>query len=64
MKTNIFDRRNQVIGWTVETTTQIQVFDRTGRMLGFYVKQSDTTHTTHGFFGRGNQTTRLLACSS
>jgi len=60
MKTNIYDRTNSVIGWTIETSNQIQVFDRTGRMLGFYVKQSDTTHGTHGFFGRGNQVMRLL----
>jgi hypothetical protein len=57
MKTNIFDRTNSVVGWTLETSTQIQIFDRTGRMLGFYVKTSDTTH---GFFGRGNQLLRLL----
>jgi hypothetical protein len=61
MKTNIFDRSNRVIGWTIELPTQIQIFDRTGRMLGFYFKANDTTHTTHGFFGRGNQLLRLLA---
>ncbi len=60
MKTNIFDRANRVIGWTMELPTQIQIFDRTGRMLGYYVKSSDTTHTTHGYFGRGNQVMRLL----
>ena len=32
----------------------------TGRFLGYYVKSSDTTHTTHSFFGRGNQVMRLL----
>jgi hypothetical protein len=60
MKTNIFDRTNTVIGWTLETSTQIQIFDRTGRMLGYYVKNADTTHTTHGFLGRGNQLLRLV----
>ncbi|MSU61262.1 MAG: hypothetical protein EXS31_02515 [Pedosphaera sp.] len=60
MKTNIFDRTNSVVGWTIENSTQIQIFDRTGRMLGFYLKGSDATHTTHGFFGRGNQVMRLL----
>jgi hypothetical protein len=60
MRTNIFDRANRLIGWTVEDSTQIRVFDRTGRMLGYYLKSSDTTHTTHGFFGRGNQAVRLL----
>jgi hypothetical protein len=60
MKTNIFDRSNQVIGWTIDLPTQTQVFDRTGRLLGYYLKSSDTTHTTHGFFGRGNQLFRLL----
>lgn len=29
-------------------------------MLGYCVKQSGTAHTTHGFFGRGNQLLRLL----
>jgi purine nucleoside permease len=60
MKTNIFDRSNRLIGWTLETTTQIQVFDRSGRMLGFYVKQTEKTHTTHGYFGSGNQLLRML----
>ena len=60
MKTNILDQSNSVVGWTLETATQIQIFDRTGRLLGFYVKQTDTTHTTHGYFGRGNQLMRLL----
>lgn len=60
MKTNLFDQSNRLIGWTLETATQIQIFDQTGRMLGFYVKQANTTHTTHGFFGRGNQLLRLL----
>jgi hypothetical protein len=60
MKTNIYDRSNRLIGWTLETSTQIQIFDRAGRMLGYYVKTSDTTHTLHGFFGRGNQVLRLL----
>ncbi len=62
MKTNIFDRNNRLIGYTLETIHQIQVFDRTGRMLGFYLKSNNTSHTTHGFFGRGNQVVRLLAC--
>ena len=61
MKTNIFDRINRVIGWTVEDSNQIRLYDRTGRFLGYYLKSSDTTHTTHGFFGRGNQVIRLLA---
>lgn len=61
MKTNIFDRQNRVIGWTVEDANQVRVFDRNGRLLGFYVKQSDTTHTTCGFFGKGNQVLRLLS---
>ncbi len=30
------DRTNQVIGWTLETVTQIQIFDRNGRLLGHY----------------------------
>ena len=54
------DRTNSVIGWTLKNSTQIQIFDRTGRMLGYYFKAADTTHTTHGFFGRGNQVMRLL----
>ena len=49
-----------LIGWTVEDSNPIRVFDRTGRMLGFYFKSNDTTHGTHGFFGFGNQVLRLL----
>lgn len=60
MRTNIFDKSNRLIGWTIETIHQIQVFDRNGWMLGFYIKHADTTHTTHDFFGRGNQVVRLL----
>jgi hypothetical protein len=57
---NFYDRNNTVVGWTLETSTQIQILDRTERMLGFYVKTSDTTHTTQGFFGHGNQLLRLI----
>lgn len=53
MRTNILDRGNRLIGWTVEDSTQIRVFDRTGRRVGYDLKSSDTTHTTHRFFGRG-----------
>jgi len=61
MKTNIFDRSNRVIDWTVEDSNRIQIFDRTGRMLGSYVKQSDTTHNSSAsYVGRGNQLLRLL----
>ncbi len=61
MKTNIFDRSNRVIGWTLEDANQIRIFDRTGRMLGFYIKQSDITHNAAaGFVGRGNQLLRLF----
>ncbi|MHC1765877.1 MAG: hypothetical protein AB9869_16525 [Verrucomicrobiia bacterium] len=60
MKTNIYDGRNAVVGWTIEDAHTIRIYDRTGRFLGYYVKSSDITHTTHGFFGRGNQVLRLL----
>ncbi len=60
MRENIYDEHNNLIGWTIELPTLIQIFDRTGRMLGYYVKLSDKTLTTHGFFGRGNQLLRLL----
>ena len=60
MRTNLFDQSNRLIGWTIDLPTQVQIFNRNGRMLGFYLKHSDTTHTTHGFFGRGNQLVRLL----
>jgi hypothetical protein len=60
MKTLIYDRRNSVVGWTIEDAHTIRIYDRTGRPLGCYQKQSDTTHTNHGFFGRGNQVLRLL----
>jgi len=61
VKTNIFDRTNQVIGWTIEDSFQIRIFDKTGTFLGYYWKQSDTTHTRVQFFGRGNQVMRLLS---
>jgi hypothetical protein len=62
MRTNIFDRRNQVIGYTVEDVNQIRLFDQTSRLIGYYNKQSDQTHTrTNQYFGRGNQLLRLLS---
>jgi hypothetical protein len=61
VKANIFDRTNRVIGWTVEDSHRVAVYDATGRMLGFYVKSSDTTHDAASrFVGRGNQVLRLL----
>lgn len=44
----------------LETSTQLQIFDRTGRRLGFYMKQTDATHTIHSLLGRGNQLVRLM----
>jgi hypothetical protein len=35
MKTNMCDRTNSMIGWTVELPGRIQVFDRIGRMLDY-----------------------------
>jgi len=60
MKTNIYDRRNAVVGWTIEDAHTVKIYDRTGRPLGWYQKQSKTTHNNHGYYGRGNQVLRLL----
>lgn len=60
MRQNIYDERNQLIGWLVEDASQIRVFDKNARMVGYYNKSSDITHKNGNYFGKGDQTMRLL----
>ncbi len=60
MRQNIFDRSNRVIGFLLEVGNQVQVFDANSKLLGYYNKQSDSTFKNGSYFGRGDQTMRLL----
>jgi hypothetical protein len=58
--TRLFEASNRLLGWPLDSSTQIQIFDRTGRMLGFYVSATNATHGLCGFIGRANQLLRFL----
>lgn len=60
MKQNIFDSRNQVIGFLLEVGNQVQAYDKNSRLIGYYNKSNDTTYKNNNYFGRGDQTTRLF----
>lgn len=60
MKQNIFDRTNRMIGYLLESGNQVQVYDKNSRLLGYYNKTNDTTYKNNSYFGRGDQTMRLL----
>jgi hypothetical protein len=60
MRQNIFDRSNRVIGFLLEVGNQVQVFDANSKLIGYYNKQSDSTFKNGSYFGRGDQTMRLL----
>lgn len=61
MRQIIYDRSNRAIGYLVENCNQVQVYDENNRLLGYYNKASDTTYKNGNYFGRGDQTMRLLS---
>lgn len=60
MRQTIYDRSNQVIGYIDENCNSVQAFDKNNRLIGYYHKSSDTTYKNGNFFGRGDQTMRLM----
>ncbi len=60
MRQNIYDNRNQIVGFLIETANQVQVFDENSRFIGYYSKSADTTYKNGNYFGKGDQTYRLL----
>jgi hypothetical protein len=60
MRQIIYDRSNKAIGYLVENCNQVQVYDENNRLLGYYNKASDITFRNGNYFGRGDQTMRLL----
>lgn len=60
MKQNIYDKSNRLIGWLLESGSQVQVYDNNSRLLGYYNKTNDTTYKNNCYFGRGDQSMRLL----
>jgi hypothetical protein len=60
MRENIYDNRNQLIGFLIETSNQIQIFDKTSRLKGWYNKNDGNTYKNGSYFGKGDQTMRLL----
>jgi hypothetical protein len=61
MREPIYDSRNRVIGYLTETANTIDVHDATNRKVGYYSKAANITYKGGNFFGRGDQTMRLLA---
>lgn len=60
MRKNIYDRSNRCIGFIVESSTQVQIFDKNAHLLGYYNKLNNTTLRNGSYFGKGDQTCRLL----
>lgn len=60
MRQIIYDRINRAIGYLVETSNQVMVYDENNRLIGYYNKSADITYKNGSFFGRGDQTIRLL----
>jgi len=60
MRQNIYDSQNRMIGFLLENCNQVQVYDKNARLVGFYNKSSDTTFKNGSYFGRGDQTVRIL----
>jgi hypothetical protein len=60
MRQIIYDRSNRAIGYIVETSNQVMVYDSNNRLLGYYNKEADITYRNGNYFGRGDQTMRLL----
>jgi len=58
--TPIFDKSNKKIGFLVETSFQIQIFNNQARLLGYYNKQTDLTYKGASYYGKGNQVMALL----
>jgi hypothetical protein len=60
MRQNIFDSRNQLIGFLIENSNQVQVYDKHAKLLGYYNKSNDTTYKNNNYFGKGDQIYRLI----
>jgi hypothetical protein len=60
VKTVIYGSRNEVVGYLFETSNQVQVFDNENHMVGYYNKLNDITYRNNNYFGRGDQTGRIL----
>jgi hypothetical protein len=60
MRQNIYDRSNRLIGFLLENCNQVQVYDSNSHLLGYYSKSADVTYQNGNYYGRGDQTTRLL----
>jgi hypothetical protein len=44
----------------MENSNTVQVYDAQNRLVGYYSKSADATYKNGNFFGRGDQTIRLL----
>jgi hypothetical protein len=58
---NLYDAKGALRARIDEDQNKKQIFDKTGRFMGFYDKRTDTTHDKTGrLFGRGEQLALLL----
>jgi YD repeat-containing protein len=48
MQRNVKNRLGQLLGWTREDNRTQYAYDRQGRLLGWYNKQTDHTHDRGG----------------
>jgi len=61
MTTRYHDKKGILIGWSVEQSNKIRIYDKHGICKGWYDKTFNTTYTEKGIrVGTENQITRLL----
>lgn len=60
MKQIIRNEHNQTIGYILEHGNLVQAYDAHMRLIGYYNRDSNTTFKNGSFFGRGDQTMRLI----
>lgn len=58
---NIYDNKGKRIGQTNTVSKNDVIYDHTGRRLGYYSSNTNSTYDNKGKrIGSGNQTTKLL----
>jgi hypothetical protein len=61
MRTYLRDGHNRLIGWTVEDSNRIRIFDDHSQLKGWYDKKQNATYDNQSRrVGTENQLTRLL----
>jgi len=61
MTTRYYDSKRILLGWTVEASNKVRIYDHHGICKGWFDKNLNATYTEKGIrVGTDNQITRLL----